>query len=138
MRKITFFLFAILILTFIGFKSNSYAQSSPVLYVCETYDSDTHEIGISDRFTTGYLTIMVKCNDPLGLKDVSIQFDKLDCNTGTFKYSKKFKYTVEPTMSYIFFEGKDLNFTSPGIYRIFLLDEFGKTVTSGLVEIISK
>ena len=32
--------------------------------------------GISDRFTTGYLTVMVKCNYALGLSDVQIQFDK--------------------------------------------------------------
>jgi hypothetical protein len=137
MRKINLFLFAFVLLSLIGFKSNSYAQSSPILYLCESY-SDDGEVGISDRFTTGYLTVMVKCKYPLGLTDVSIQFDKFDCSTGTFKYYSKFNYTVKPDLSYVFFEGKDLNFKTPGIYRVFLLDENGKTVTSGLVEIISK
>jgi hypothetical protein len=137
MRKTTLFLFAILLLTFIGFKSNSYAQNGPVLYICESY-GDNGEVGISDRFTTGYLTIMIKCDYALGLSAVTVQFDKYDCSTGTFKYNKKFNYTVKPDMKYIFFEGKDLSFSVPGIYRVFLLDEYGKTVTSGLVEIISK
>jgi len=137
MRKLTVFFFALLLLSLFGFKSNSYAQNGPVLYLCESY-GDNGEVGISDRFTTGYLTVMVKCSYELGLSAVSIQFDKYDCNTGTFKYYSKFSYNVKPDMKYIFFEGKDLNFKTPGIYRVFLLDESGKTVTSGLVEIISK
>ena len=138
MKKITLFLFALLLLSLVGFKSNSYAQSQPVLYLCESYDANSGEIGISDRFTTGYLTVMVKCSYALGLSSVSIQFDKYDCSTGSFKYYSKFSYNVNPEMKYIFFEGKDLNFKTPGIYRVFLLDDGGKTVTSGLVEIISK
>lgn len=137
MRKITLFLFALLLLSLSGFNLKSYAQSQPVLYLCESYGDDG-EVGISDRFTTGYLTVMVKCNYALGLSSVTIQFDKYDCTTGSFKYYSKFSYNVKPDMKYIFFEGKDLNFKSPGIYRVFLLDEYSKTVTSGLVEIISK
>jgi hypothetical protein len=138
MRKITFFLFAVLIISAFGITTKIHAQSQPVLYLCESYDSENGEVGISDRFTTGYLTVMVKCKDALGLSSVTIQFDKYDCSSGTFKYYNKFKYNVKPSMNYIFFEGKDLNFKSPGIYRVFLLDEYDKTVTSGLVEIISK
>jgi hypothetical protein len=137
MKKITFFVFALVLLSLIGFKTNSYAQNGPVLYLCESY-GDNGEVGISDRFTTGYLTVMIKCDYALGLSSVSVQFDKYDCNIGAFKYYNKFTYNVKPDMKYIFFEGKDLNFKTPGIYRVFLLDEFGKTVTSGLVEIISK
>ena len=138
MKKLTLFFFALLLLSLFGFKSNSYAQSQPVLYLCESYDSENGEVGISDRFTTGYLTVMVKCKYELGLSSVTVQFDKYDCSTGSFKYYSKFNYNVKPSMNYIFFEGTDLNFKTPGIYRVFLLDEYGKTVTSGLVEIISK
>ncbi len=137
MRKITLFLFAVLLLFAFGTTSKTYAQNGPVLYLCESY-GDNGEVGISDRFTTGYLTVMIKCDYALGLSSVSIQFDKYDCSTGNFKYYNKFNYNVKPDMKYIFFEGKDLNFKTPGIYRVFLLDEYGKTVTSGLVEIISK
>lgn len=137
MRKISLFLFAVLLLFAFGTTSKTYAQNGPVLYLCESY-GDNGEVGISDRFTTGYLTVMVKCDYALGLSSVSIQFDKYDCSTGNFKYYNKFNYNVKTDMKYIFFEGKDLNFKTPGIYRVFLLDEYGKTVTSGLVEIISK
>lgn len=114
------------------------AQSSPVLYFCEEYSSTLGEIGISDRFTTGYLTVMVKASNPLGLSDVSIQFDKYNCRTNTFEYYKKFPYTVSPSMDYIYFAGDDLSFDTPGIYRVFLLDASNRTVASSLIEIISK
>ena len=137
MKKIAFLFSLIAIIVLFGFKSNTYAQNGPVLYVCESY-GDNGELGISDRFTTGYLTVMVKCDYELGLSSVNIQFDKYNPYTQKFEFNKKFPYNVKPTMKYIFFASKDLAFDSPGIYRIFLLDDLGKTVTSGLVEIISK
>jgi hypothetical protein len=118
--------------------SNIQAQSSPVLYFCEKYTS-SGEVSISDRFYTGYLTVMVKAEKDLGLRDVTIQYDKYDCRTGVFSYYKKFKFTVKPNMNYIYFEKSgenDMSFDSPGIYRVFLLDEYGSTVTSSLIEII--
>lgn len=123
----------------VGFASKVNAQNGPVMYFCEKYDSLNGEIGISNAFTTGYLTVMVKCSYPLGLKDVYIKFEKYNCKTGTFKYYKRFSYTVEPDMSYIYFEknsSSDMNFEKPGIYRVFLLDENKKTVASALIEII--
>ena len=138
MKKFAFLLPLLLLFVLVGFNSNSYAQNGPVLYFCEYY-GDNGEVGISDRFTTGYLTVMVKCSYALGLSDVSIQFDKYNCKTGEFVYYKKFNYTVEPDMKYIFFSKNsesDMSFDSPGIYRVFLLDEYDKTVTSGLVEVI--
>ncbi|MCY7363385.1 MAG: hypothetical protein LH629_15160 [Ignavibacteria bacterium] len=121
-----------------AFKANSYAQQYPVLYFCEKYGSNG-EVGVSDRFTTGYLTVMVKADGPLGLRDCSVQLDKYNCSTGAFDYYKKFNYTVKPDQSYVFFEKNDesdMNFEKTGIYRVFLLDQNGRTVTSGLVEII--
>jgi len=121
-----------------AFKANSYAQQYPVLYFCEKYGSNG-EVGVSDRFTAGYLTVMVKADGPLGLRDCSVQLDKYNCSTGSFDYYKKFNYTVKPDQSYVFFEKNDesdMNFEKTGIYRVFLLDQNGRTVTSGLVEII--
>ncbi len=134
--KIFFGLFAFVVL--VGFTSKIQAQNGPVLYFCERYGS-SGEISISDRFYTGYLTVMVKCDYALGLKDVFIQFDKYNCRTGSFEYYKRFSYEVEPDMKYIYFEKNstsDMNFEEPGLYRVFLLDENKKTVTSGLIEII--
>jgi len=118
---------------------NTFAQSEPVLYFCERYDDDDGEVGVSDRFTTGYITVMVKCDYELRLEDVSIQYDKYEFRTGKFEYYKKFDFSVDRDMKYIFFErndSSDMEFEDPGFYRVFLLDEDGKTVASALVEII--
>ena len=119
-----------------GIMSATWAQSGPFMYFCEKYDKG--ETGISDRFTTGYITVIVICKHALGLTDVTIQFDKYNIKTGNFEYYKDFPYTISPDMDFIYFEGNDLSFDEPGIYRVFLLNEKRKTVTSALIEIVSK
>ncbi|MEJ2193804.1 MAG: hypothetical protein P8X73_02970, partial [Ignavibacteriaceae bacterium] len=114
------------------------AQNEPVMYFCEKYGRNG-EVGVADRFTTGYLTVMVKSDYALGLDDVAIQFDKYNYRTDEFEYYNKFYYTIDPDMKYIFFEKNsesDLNFRDPGIYRVFLLDSRDRTVASALIEII--
>lgn len=138
MKKMKFVITIFAVIFIFGFKANSYAQQYPILYFCEKYGSGG-ESGVSDRFTTGYLTVMVKADGPLGLRDCSIQLDKYSCSTGKFAYYKKFKYTVEPDMKYVFFEKNDesdMSFDETGIFRVFLLDQNDRTVASGLVEII--
>jgi hypothetical protein len=138
MKKL-FVLFSVVSLFAIfGITSGVHAQNGPVLYFCEKYTSDG-EVGISDRFTTGYLTVMVKCDYALGLSDVSIQFDKYSPSSRSFSYYKKFTYTVKPDMKYIYFaknSSSDMKFEDTGIYRVFLLDGNGSTVASALIEII--
>ena len=122
-----------------GYTNSTRAQSEPVLYFCERYDNDRGEIGVADRFTTGYLTVMVKSDYALGLEDVKIEFDKYNFRTGKFDYYKKYSYTINKDMKYVFFaknDDSDLKFEEPGFYRVFLLDENGKTVASALIEII--
>jgi hypothetical protein len=138
MKKLVFS-FSFLTLVLFGFQFAAQAQSEPVLYFCERYDSDDGEINVSDRFTTGYLTVMVKCDYALDLEDVSIQFDKWDSREKKFEYYKKFDYVVDRDMKYIFFaknDESDLKFEDPGFYRVFLLDDRDKTVASALIEII--
>jgi hypothetical protein len=123
-----------------GIKSASYAQSSPVMYFCERYDSKLGEVGISDRFTVGYLTIMVKCDKPMNLNNVFIEFDKYNTKDNKFEFYKKFNYIISPDQSYVFFtrnEENDLRFEEPGIYRVFLLNDQEETVTSAMIEIVS-
>lgn len=139
MRKLFIFFSFIALFAMFGVTSTVHAQNGPVLYFCEKYGDDG-EVGISDRFTTGYLTVMVKCDYALGLKNVAIQFDKYNATSKTFEYYKKFNYVVEPSMKYIYFaknSTSDMKFSDPGIYRVFLLDDSGNTVTSGLIEIIN-
>jgi len=132
-----FFTFALL-LSFFALESTAFAQNEPVMYFCEKYGRNG-EIGVSDRFTTGYLTVMVKSDYALGLDDVTIQFDKYNYRTDDFEYYEKFYYSIDPDMNYIFFEKNDesdMNFKDPGVYRVFLLDDRDRTVTSALIEII--
>ncbi len=136
MKKLLLFVLFFLVL---GIKAEVFAQSEPVLYFCESYDSDKGEMGVSDRFTKGYLTVMVKCDHALGLENVNIQFDKYNFRTGQFEYYKKFPYTVQKDMSYIFFsknDESDMKFEEPGFYRVFLLDDNDKTIASAMIEII--
>jgi hypothetical protein len=137
MKKLTLLFALVMLFSLIGLKTTVYAQNGPVLYFCEKYSSAGEE-SISDRFTTGYLTVMVKCDYALGLSDVSIQMDKYNCSTGKFDYYAKTSFSVTEDMKYIYFEGttEKINFKATGIYRVYLLDGAGKTVTSSLIEII--
>jgi hypothetical protein len=126
--------FGFLALVFImGFTSNLMAQNGPVLYFCEKYGSGGEQ-SISDRFYTGPVTVMVKCDYALGLRDCAIQLDKY--NGYSFDYYKKVDFDVSPDMKYIYFESSDLRVDSPGIYRCFLLDSKKNTIASALVEFI--
>ncbi len=137
MSKLKLFFCMVAIIILFGASQKSFAQNGPVMYFCSSYGS-SGEIDISDRFTTGYLTVMVKCDYALGLSDCNIQFDKFNNSTNKFDYYKKFPYTVSPDMKYIYFASDDLSFDKPGIYRVFLLDKQDRTVASALIEIIKK
>ena len=139
MKGFSYLVLFTMFLAFFAMNSNTPAQSEPAMYFCERYDSDDGEIGVSDRFTKGYITVMVKCDHALKLDDVSIQYDQYNTRTKEFEYYKKFSFTVERDMKYIFFErndDSDMEFEEPGFYRVFLLDEDGETVASALIEII--
>jgi len=141
MKKIFMSMFVLSVFFFPGLLTTVFAQNEPVLYFCEKYDSKIGEVGVSDRFTTGYLTVMVKSDYELDLEDVHIQFDRLDERSKKFEFYKKFDYVIEPEMSYVFFaknDDSDLKFEEPGFYRVFLLDDNDKTVASALIEIVSK
>ena len=135
------FLFPILFLLILtGTQTKCYAQSEPVLYFCEKYGDDG-EVGVSDRFTIGYLTVMVKSSTSLGLTNCHIQLDRYSQSSGNFEFYKKFDYKIDSDQKYVFFaknEDSDMSFEKPGIYRVFLLDKKDKTVASALVQIIEK
>ena len=138
MKKFHLFFVLVLLFTFVGMDISVLAQNEPVLYFCEKYGRNGEE-GVSDRFTTGYITVMVKCDYALNLDDVSVQYDKYNFRTGDFEYYKKFNFTVQPDMKYVYFarnDESDMEFEEPGFYRVFLLDDRDKTVTSSLIEII--
>jgi hypothetical protein len=139
MKKLKYlFLFA-MFLSFLAMYSSTFAQSEAVMYFCERYDDYDGEIGVSDRFTKGHITVMVKADNALKLKDVAVQYDMYNFRTGKFEYYKKFYFAIERDMKYIFFtktSENDMKFEDPGFYRVFLLDDKDKTVASALIEII--
>ena len=140
MKKPNYLLLFTMFLSFLAMYSNAFAQSEPVMYFCERYDDYDGEIGVSDRFTKGYITVMVKADAELRLRDVSIQYDKYNERNGKFEYYKKFNFTIERDMSYVFFarnDDSDMEFEETGFYRVFLLDEDDRTVASALIEVIN-
>ncbi len=138
MKRIHLFLVFALIFAFFAMHSTVFAQNEPVMFFCEKY-SRNGEVGVSDRFTTGYLTVIVKADYALGLDDVAIQLDKYNYRKAEFEYYKKFYYTIETDMKYVYFsknDESDMEFEDPGIFRVFLLDNRDRTVASALIEII--
>jgi hypothetical protein len=139
MNKLNFMLLFSILVAFIAMHSSSYAQSEPVMYFCEKYDSNDGEIAVGDRFHRGPVTVMVKSVEPLYLTNVSIQYDKYNFKTGKFDYYKSFVFDIQRDMSYIYFSptsGNDMKFEDSGFYRVFLLDQDGNTITSAIIEII--
>ncbi|MBK9097207.1 MAG: hypothetical protein IPM14_03620 [bacterium] len=139
MKKINFLFLLTMFFSVAVINSNVFAQAEPVMYFCERYDDYDGEIGVSDRFTKGHITVMVKADDALRLKDVAIQYDMYNFRSGKFEYYKKFYFTIDRDMKYVFFarnDESDMEFEEAGFYRVFLLDEDDKTVTSALIEII--
>ena len=140
MKKNRFLSTLFFLFLFIGLKAEVFAQETPVMYFCEKYGKNG-EVGISDRFTTGYLTVVVKSSYEMKLKSVHIQLDKYNYRKDKFEYYKKFDYTLEPDMKYVYFaknDDSDMNFEDAGFYRVFLLDDDDETVASAIVEIIDK
>lgn len=137
MKKSLAFFFVLFAL-FLGVNQNIIAQNEPVLYFCEKYGNDG-EIGVSDRFTTGYLTVVVKSDYALELEDCSIEFQRYNSRSKKFDFYKRFSYRLDPSSNYVYFEKtgeNDMSFDDPGFYRVYLFDDMDKTVASALIEII--
>ena len=138
MKRFHLFFAFVLLFSFFAMHSSVLAQEEPVMYFCEKYGRNG-EVGVSDRFTTGYLTVVVKSDYALRLDDVSIQLDKYNFRTGEFEYYNKFNYVIQLDDNYVYFsrnDESDMEFEDPGFYRVFLLDDRDRTVTSALIEII--
>ena len=137
MKKFSIFIVAILgMMCFIPVVASS--QSKPLIYFCERYDDVLGEIGQSSTFTPGYFTVMAKADAAMELSKVSIQIDRYDLNNEKFIFYKKVPFTIDPSMKYIYFESEKLSIEVPGVYRIYLLDEYDATVSTGIIIIKSK
>jgi hypothetical protein len=136
--KKSFVLFAVLFALVLGVNQNILAQNEPVMYFCEKY-GNSGERGVSNRFTTGYLTVVVKSDYALELEDCSIEFQLYNSRSKKFDFYKSFSYVLDPISKYVYFEKtgeNDMSFDDPGFYRVYLLDDRDKTVASALIEIV--
>jgi hypothetical protein len=98
------------------------------LYFCEKYV--TKEIGESDKFKAGKVTIMVKLTNPIGESSVDINIT--DVATGKVVDTQPF--TVQPSWDYIHFD--DVEFKEKGKYKVSCLKKTGDVIVTGEVEII--
>ncbi len=140
MKNLIYLILVTMFLSFLLPFSRTHAQVEPTMYFCDRYDEYDGEIGVKDRFYTGPITVMVKCDYALNLSDTKIQYDRYNFRSGKFEYYKSFDFDVSADMKYIYFSptsGNSMEFDDAGFYRVFLLDHDGKTVASSLVEIIN-
>ncbi len=124
----------LLLIILLLISSLTFSQSKPIIYFCEKYDGT--EINISDRFTTGNLTIIIKSDDIITYTDVFIEYDKYNSKTKQFEYYKKISYKLGKNQRYMRITDSRLSFNETGIFRVFILNSASQTITSSLIEII--
>jgi len=104
------------------------------LYFCEEYRNGK-EIGVSDVFTIpsggGYLTVMIKLDDPIGVGKVDLRISKK--TGGSEKIVETIPFDVQPDWDYIHFD--EITFHSSGKHRVTLLKPDGTPIASGDVTI---
>ena len=123
------FIFIFIFLTTVGLAQ----QSGDIMYFAERADGK-REYGLSDRFTTGSLSVICKLIKPPSEKHIFVQLDKYNMEAYTFNYYQKYEFWQDPNRTYLYFN--NIVFNSPGIYRVFLLNEANNTITSALVDIV--
>ena len=129
MNKIILFVFFSLMFAASGINS----QTEPVLYFCTGFDSKG-ESGIGDRFVTGPIVVVVRCDNELKVQRVNVQFDKW--NGTEFVYYNAVTFNLKPKVQYTWFSDARLRVDEAGIYRCFLLSEDNKSIASALVEFV--
>ena len=111
----------------------AYNEEDGVLYFCEDY-LQKEEINKGSRFSTGRLTVMVKTKTQIYDRDVSLKIEKIN-DDGTKKFIRTINFTI-PIGDYFFFKHKQLNFETPGLYRVTMIAKDKSPVCSGEVTII--
>lgn len=115
-------------------QNESSSISGGKLYFCEEYRNGK-EIGVSDVFTIpsggGYLTVMIKLDDPIGVGKVDLRISKK--TGGSEKIVETIPFDVQPDWDYIHFD--EITFHSAGKHRVTLLKPDGSPIASGDVNI---
>jgi hypothetical protein len=117
-------------------EKTSSGNSGGSLYFVEDYKNG-EEIGKSDRFTTGWLTVMVRTDEPIGVGKVELRVARV--SGGSEKIMDTIPFDVQPDWTYTYFQDKSrLKFSSPGTYKVTLQKVDGSPIVSGEVEVISR
>jgi hypothetical protein len=136
------FIAVFFIVIFCGLSLSADAQTlKGELYFCEDY-VDGKEIGVSDKFTTGWLTVMVRTEEPIGVDKTDIVLCVVKDSLGNPVTSNDvldvIPFDIAPDWDYIYFQDTErLKFTSPGTYKVFLQKTDGTILLSGEVEVVS-
>ncbi|MCE1166282.1 MAG: hypothetical protein LWX07_12865 [Bacteroidetes bacterium] len=120
------------------------SEGKAKLYFCEQYKNG-EEIGVSKRFTPGWLTVMVDlrpAGTTLGVGKVELRLTKIKDASGNSiseKIIKNIPFDVQADWDYTYFTDKtNLKFTSPGTYRVTCQKKDGTPIVSGEVEVVSE
>jgi len=115
-------------------KDETTTGSGNKLYFCEEYKNGK-EIGVSDVFTIpsggGYLTVMIKLDEPIGVGKVDLRISKK--TGGTEKIVETIPFDVQPDWDYIHFD--EVTFKSAGMHRVTLMKADGSPIASGDIQI---
>lgn len=118
--------------------------SEAKLYFCEDYKNG-EEINVSERFTPGWLTVMVDlrpAGKKLGVGKVELRLTKIkdaDGNKISEKIIDTVPFEVEANWDYTYFKDTDrLKFKSPGVYKVTCQKVDGTPIVSGEVTVVPK
>jgi len=113
------------------------------LYFCEDYKSG--EIGVSDVFTPGWLTVMVDlrpAGQKLGVGKVELRISKVKDASGeeiSEKIIDTVPFDVQADWDYTYFQDKDrISFKTPGVYRVTMQKVDGTPICSGEVKVVPR
>jgi hypothetical protein len=119
-------------------------SSESKLYFCEQYKNG-EEIGVSKRFTPGWLTVMVDlrpAGKTLGTGKVELRISKIKNEDGeeiSEKIMKTVPFSVQADWDYTFFEDHDnIKFKTPGTYKVVCQKVDGTPIVEGQVEVVPK
>jgi len=120
------------------------SSDDDLLYFCEDYVNGK-EIGKSDVFTPGYLTVMVNLKPvkrTIGTGKVELRLTKIKDEDGrsiSDEIIETIPFNVEPDWDYTYFQDKEkLGFREPGTYKVTLMKTDGSPICSGQVKVIPK
>lgn len=124
--------------------SREMSSDNELLYFCEDYVNGK-EIGKSDVFTPGYLTVMVDLRPvkkTIGTGKVDLRLTKIKDEYGdsiSDEIIETIPFNVEPDWDYTYFQDKKkLGFTEPGTYKVTLMKTDGSPICSGQVKVTAK